>query len=100
MRAYEKVEKVFFVTDDIVGYTIALQHTSNTRTFVLYSLSQRKEVYKVTDTFNNDKMAYQFLSSGCVVVKNGKTPYYDYKVKKNKYWYQFYISEIQKSVVP
>lgn len=96
---YEKVEKVFFITDDIIGYTIAEKRSLSERTFVLYSISQRKEVFKSIDTFEGHNMPYQFLSSYPVLIKNKKSINYTYYVtNKENYNYMFYLYDMQQDV--
>jgi hypothetical protein len=88
----ERIEKVFWLTDDILGYTVR-QPFSKARMFVFYSLSEKKELYKKIDPYiySGIPMCTNFVSSTRILLNNNKTIYYDYIYENDEsdFYYQF-----------
>ena len=87
----ERIEKVFWVSDDILGYTVR-QPFSWARMFVFYSISEKKELCKKIC----DKNAGNFFSSTRILINNNKTIWYDriYKEDKSDMYYKFYLYDL------
>ncbi|MDR1181382.1 MAG: hypothetical protein LBL13_05350 [Bacteroidales bacterium] len=90
----ERVEKVFWLTEDILGY-IVRQPFSKARMFVFYSLSEKKELYKKIDPYiySGTPMCTNFVSSKRILINNNKTIYYDYVYENDEsdFYYQFFL---------
>ena len=70
----ERIEKVFWITDDILGYTICQPYSRWARIFVFYSISEKKELYKKIELYPDDSGApYSFVCSKRVLINNNKT---------------------------
>ena len=84
----ERIEKVFWLSDDILGYTIR-QPFSSARMFVFYSISERKELYKKI----SDDEPLNFNSSTRVLINNNKTIWYSsiYGDDESDIYYMFYL---------
>ena len=96
---YEKIEKVFFISNDIIGYTIEQDnvdptygnsHFKRDKIFVTYSLSQKKELSYMPTPFESI-VARNFTSSGRILIKNNKTIHFDCYEKNEKVYYRFNI---------
>lgn len=88
----ERIEKVFWLSDDIVGYTIR-QAFSTARFFVFYSISEEKELERKL-VLNNDAITpYNFVSTGRILINNNKTIWrkFIYKDDESDFYYKFYI---------
>ena len=87
----ERIEKVFWLSDDILGYTIR-QPFSDARMFVFYSISEKKELLKKIC----EGEPYNFLYSGRILINNNKTIYYDdiYTEDESDMYYKFYIYDL------
>lgn len=91
----ERIEKVFWLSDDIVGYMIT-QAFSEEKIFVFYSVSQKREIHKKTEPYTKGiPAAYNFRSSTRVLLNNNKTIWYGskYKDDKSDSYYQFYLHD-------
>jgi hypothetical protein len=89
----ERVEKVFWLSDDIVGYTIK-QAFSEKRMFVFYSVSQKKELQK---KIVEREEPYNFISSTRVLLNNNKTIWYGskYNDDESDIYYLLYLYDKQ-----
>ena len=87
----ERIEKVFWLSDDVLGYTIQ-QPFSQARMFVFYSLSEKRELYSRI----YDGPPYNFFSSTRVLINNNKTIWTDgiYKNDKSDIYYKFDIFDL------
>jgi hypothetical protein len=90
----ERIEKVFWLSDDILGYTVR-QPFSMAREFVFYSLSEKRELYKKIDpyVYSGVSMCTNFVSSTRVLINNKKTIYYDYIYESDEsdFYYEFFL---------
>jgi hypothetical protein len=90
----ERIEKVFWFTDDILGYTIR-QPFSEARVFVFYSFTEKREIYRKIDTYSYSgiPMCTNFVSSTRILVYNNKTVWFDYIYENDQsdYYYEFSI---------
>ncbi len=87
----ERIEKVFWLNDDILGYTIR-QPFSREWMFVFYSISEKRELYKGIDTSRPGN----FGSSTRVLINNNKTIWYGsiHKEDESDIYYQFYLYDL------
>ena len=87
----ERIEKVFWLSYDILGYTIC-KPLSKERMFVFYSISQKKELHR--NTYYG--APYNFFSSTRILIDNNKTIWYEpiYKDDKSDMYYQFRIYDL------
>jgi hypothetical protein len=92
----ERVEKVFWINDDILGYTIR-QPFSDARMFVFYSISEKRELYKRIEPFvRGFILPYNFTSSTRVLINNNKTIWFGsiYKDDESDAYYRFYLYDL------
>ena len=88
----ERIEKVFWLSDDIVGYIIR-QAFSQERRFVFYSIAEKRELYdKIDSLFSGN-----FVSSTRVLINNNKTIWngYIHNEDKSDIYYQFMLYGMQ-----
>ena len=87
----ERIEKVFWLSDDILGYTIR-QAFSRERLFVFYSVSEKRELYKKL----SDEQPYNFNSSKRVLINNNKTIWYGliFTDDERDIYYKFYVYDL------
>jgi hypothetical protein len=92
----ERIEKVFWLSDDILGYMVT-KAFSNERIFIFYSVSQKKEIYKKIEPYTKGvPSAYNFLSTTRVLLNNNKTIWYGSKYKDDgsDIYFQFYLYDL------
>lgn len=93
----ERIEKVFWINDDILGYTIC-QPFSRARMFIFYSISEKKELYKAINSFTFGALGspYNFTSSTRVLLNNNKTVWHGsiYKDDESDVYYRFYLYDL------
>ncbi|MCL2131420.1 MAG: hypothetical protein FWH36_03040 [Lentimicrobiaceae bacterium] len=94
----EQIEKVFWLNDDVLGYTIRQPLSfSQARMFVFYSVSAKKELYKKASPFTGSGLPYNFVSSTRILINNNKTIWYGFKHKDDEsdIYYQFKLYDFQ-----
>ena len=92
----ERIEKVFWLNDDILGYTICQPYSQRAKIFVFYSISEKKELYKRIELYpEGSKNAYNFVYSKRILINNNKTIDIDYIYKDDEsdIYYKFNIYE-------
>jgi len=88
----ERIEKVFWLSDDIVGYTICQPYSRWARIFVFYSISEKRELYKKIELYPDGSNApYNFVCSKRVLINNNKTIWYEdiYEDDESDFYYEF-----------
>jgi hypothetical protein len=95
IKQMERIEKVFWVNDDIVGYTIC-QPFSDARMFVFYSISEKRELARKIDFYSDLSSPKNFLDSTRVLINKNKTIYYKtvYDKNKNNEYYHFLLYDL------
>ena len=88
----ERIEKVFWLNDDILGYTIRQPLLPRERRFVFYSISEKRELYNQIDLSNPGN----FSSSTRVLINNNKTIWTGgiYNEDESDIYYQFMLYDI------
>jgi len=92
----ERIEKVFWINNDILGYTIR-QPFLRARIFVLYSMSEKRELCKKNEPFLVGlNIPYNFTSSTRVLINNNKTIWFGsiHKDDESDIYYKFYIYDL------
>jgi hypothetical protein len=93
----ERIEKVFWLSDDIVSYTICQPYSKWARIFVFYSVSEKRELYKKIELCPYGSNApYNFVTSKRVLINNNKTIYIDYIYTDDESdaYYMFYLYDL------
>lgn len=93
----ERIEKVFWLNDDIIGYTICQPFSKWARIFVYYSISEKRELYKNIELYSDDSNTpYNFVTSTRVLINNNKTIAIDYIYKNDEsdIYYMFYLYDL------
>ena len=80
----EMIEKVFWLSDDVLGYTVHLP-LSRERMFVYYSISEKRELSKRIEPFTMGlNRPYNFISTPRILINNGKTIWHDFILKDDE----------------
>lgn len=87
----ERIEKVFWLNDDIVGYTI--RHPfSKARIFVFYSIKEKREIARQIEFYAANSVAPKnFIYTPRILINNNKTIDFNTVYDKDKNDFFFYI---------
>jgi len=93
----ERIEKVFWLNEDILGYTVCQPFSQWARIFVFYSLSEKRELYKKIEFYSEgEDAAYNFINSTRILINNNKTIYHKarYEEDESNFYYEFRLYDM------